>query len=105
MSHTHLYILGANAEEHRIVPKNFHWEPDAFHKAMTKMTAALRPWTIDFHVAQNDGTVKGLGYHDKTGRHCMVTDKNGKLDRNSNDQIISTLRPGTSCTLGFQLKF
>ena len=31
------------------------------------MTDALRPWTIDFHVAQNDGTVKGVGYHDKTG--------------------------------------
>ena len=40
----------------------------------------LRPWTIDFHVAQNDGTVKGMGYHDKTGRHCMVTDPNGRLD-------------------------
>jgi hypothetical protein len=23
------------------------------------MADALRPWTIDFHVAQNDGTVKG----------------------------------------------
>ena len=44
------------------------------------MTDALRPWTIDFHVAQNDGTVKGMGYHDKTGRHCMVTDPNGRLD-------------------------
>ena len=44
------------------------------------MTDALRPWTIDFHVAQNDGTVKGFGSHDKTGRHCLVTDPNGKLD-------------------------
>ena len=48
--------------------------------ALVKMTDTLRPWTIDFHVAQNDGTVKGMGYHDKTGRHCMVTDPNGKLD-------------------------
>ena len=44
------------------------------------MTDMLRPWTIDFHVAQNDGTVKGSGYHDKTGRHCLATDPNGKLD-------------------------
>ncbi len=29
----------------------------------------MRPWTIDFHVAQNDDTVKGAGSHDKTGRH------------------------------------
>ena len=44
------------------------------------MTDALRPWTIDFHVAQNDGTVHGTGSHDKTGRHCLATDPNGKLD-------------------------
>jgi hypothetical protein len=44
------------------------------------MTNALRPWTIDFHVAQNDATVKGSGSHDKTGRHCLPSDPNGKLD-------------------------
>ena len=36
-----------------------------------KLTAALRPWTIDFHVAQNNATVHGTGSHDKTGRHCL----------------------------------
>ncbi|MCX6901129.1 MAG: TIM barrel protein [Verrucomicrobia bacterium] len=80
MAHTLLYTLGSNAPEHRIVPKDFHWEPEAFHKAMKKLTAALRPWTIDFHVAQNDATVRGSGTHDKTGRHCAVTDPNGKLN-------------------------
>jgi hypothetical protein len=80
MSHTHLYILGANAEEHRIVPKNFHWEPAAFHQAMTRLTKALRPWTIDFHVAQNDGTAYGSGSHEKTGRHCQIGDPKGKLN-------------------------
>ena len=44
------------------------------------MTDALRPWTIDFHVAQNDATVFGSGTHDKTGRHCLPGDPNGKLD-------------------------
>ena len=43
-------------------------------------TDALRPWTLDFHVAQNDGTVFGSGSHDKTGRHCLPTDPNGRLD-------------------------
>ena len=80
MSHTLLYTLGENAEEHRIVPKKFHWEPDAFHAAMKKLTAALRPWTFDFHVAQNDGTVFGSGSHEKTGRHCLATDPKGKLN-------------------------
>jgi len=80
MSHTHLYTLGENAEEHRIVPKNYRYEPAEFHKAMTKLTDALRPWTIDFHVAQNDGSVFGSGDHEKTGRHCLATDPRRKLN-------------------------
>jgi len=80
MAHTLLYTLGYNAPEHRIVPKDFHWQPGQFHAAMKKMTQALRPWTIDFHVAQNDATVRGSGSHDKTGRHCLATDPNGKLN-------------------------
>jgi sugar phosphate isomerase/epimerase len=80
MAHTLLYTLGSNAPEHRLVPDTFNWEPDKFHVAMKKLTKALRPWTIDFHVAQNDATVKGSGSHDKTGRHCLATDPNGKLN-------------------------
>jgi sugar phosphate isomerase/epimerase len=80
MAHTLLYVLGFNAPEHRIVPPKFNWEPDKFHAAMKKLTKALRPWTIDFHVAQNDATVKGSGHHDNTGRHCLATDPNGKLN-------------------------
>lgn len=80
MAHTLLYLLGYNASEHRLVPDKFHWEPEVFHKAMKKMTAALRPWTLDFHVAQNDATVKGSGDHEKTGKHCPVNDPNGKLN-------------------------
>ena len=49
-------------------------------EALRKVTDALRPWTIDFHVAQNDGTVSGSGSHDKTGRHCVVGDPKGKMD-------------------------
>ena len=80
MAHTLLYLLGYNEPKHRIVPEKFHWEPEVFHNAMKKMTKALRPWTIDFHVAQNDATVHGSGTHDKTGRHCRVNDPNGKLN-------------------------
>jgi sugar phosphate isomerase/epimerase len=80
MSHTHLYTLGENAEEHRLVPAKYNYEPAEFHKAMTKLTKALRPWTIDFHVAQNDGSVFGSGSHEKTGKHCQVDDVKGKLN-------------------------
>ena len=81
MAHTLLYLLGYNAPEHRIVSEDFSWDDqDALQAGLQKLTDTLRPWTIDFHVAQNDGTVKGGGSHDKTGRHCTATDPNGKLD-------------------------
>ena len=80
MAHTLLYLLGYNATEHRLVPADFHWEPEVFHEAMKRMTNTLRPWTFDFHVAQNDATVKGAGDHEKTGKHCPVNDPNVKLN-------------------------
>lgn len=80
MAHTLLYTLGYNAPEDRILPENWDWSnPAELDKALATLTAALRPWTIDFHVAQNDATVKGSGSHDKTGKHCLPTDPNGKL--------------------------
>jgi sugar phosphate isomerase/epimerase len=81
MAHTLLYTMGYNAPEARLLPEGFDWkDPAVLDAALKKLTDALRPWTIDFHVAQNDGTVFGSGSHDKTGRHCMVTDPNGRLD-------------------------
>ncbi len=80
MAHTLLYTMGYNAPEHRLLPEGYDWQDRAvLTDALKTMTAALRPWTFDFHVAQNDATVKGSGSHDKTGRHCLPTDPNGKL--------------------------
>jgi sugar phosphate isomerase/epimerase len=81
MAHTLLYTLGVNAPEDRILPSTFDWaRQDVLYDAIQKMTRLLRPWTIDFHVAQNDATVYGSGSHDKTGRHCLPRDPMGKLD-------------------------
>ena len=81
MAHTLLFTLGYNAPEDRLLPPDFDWSsPAALEQALKEMTKALRPWTIDFHVAQNDATVKGSGSHDKTGRHCLPDDPNGKLN-------------------------
>jgi sugar phosphate isomerase/epimerase len=81
MAHTLLYLLGYNRIEDRILPENFDWsDRKTLTDGLKKITKALRPWTIDFHVAQNDGTVFGSGSHDKTGRHCQAMDPNGKLD-------------------------
>jgi sugar phosphate isomerase/epimerase len=81
MAHTLLFTMGYNAPDDRILPENFDWsDRKTLDEGLKTMTKALRPWTIDFHVAQNDATVKGSGSHDKTGRHCLPFDPNGKLD-------------------------
>ena len=81
MAHTLLYLLGYNSPKDRILPIDFEWsDRNALNEGLKTLTNALRPWTIDFHVAQNDGTVFGSGSHDKTGRHCLALDPNGKLD-------------------------
>ena len=81
MAHTLLYTMGYNAEQDAILPQGYDWQDQSLlDDALKKLTAALRPWTIDFHVAQNDATVRGSGSHDKTGRHCLATDPNGKLN-------------------------
>ena len=81
MAHLSLYTLGYNAPEHRILPENYDWKDiSVFEDAIRTMARALRPWIKDFHVAQNDATVKGQGSHDKTGRHCLPHDPNGKIN-------------------------
>jgi sugar phosphate isomerase/epimerase len=81
MAHTLLYILGYNAPEDAILPHDFDWKDTSqLDEAYKQLTSTLRPWTYDFHVAQNDATVFGSGSHDKTGRHCLPMDPNGKLD-------------------------
>jgi sugar phosphate isomerase/epimerase len=81
MAHTLLFTMGYNAPEDRLLPETYDWSnAGTFDAALRQVTNALRPWTIDFHVAQNDATVFGSGTHDKTGRHCLPFDPNGKLD-------------------------
>jgi sugar phosphate isomerase/epimerase len=102
MAHTLLFTMGYNAPEDRLLPEGFDWsDQKTLDEALKKMTHELRPWMFDFHVAQNDGTVKGSGSHDKTGRHCLPFDPNGKLDivrhagywlRDDNGKVEAKLR-------------
>jgi sugar phosphate isomerase/epimerase len=102
MSHTFLYLLGYNSPEDRILPLDYQWnDRETLTEGLKKLTAALRPWTLDFHVAQNDGTAYGSGSHDKTGRHCQATDPNGKLNiaidaghwlRNENGELTKAFK-------------
>ena len=78
LAHTYLYLMGYNAPEHALLKDGY--SDEEFWAAYETLTDKLRPWTIDFHVAQNDGNVHGAGDHDKTGKHCPADDPNGKLD-------------------------
>jgi sugar phosphate isomerase/epimerase len=78
MAHTYLFLMGYNAPEHALLQPGY--SDEEFYAAYEKMVDKLRPWTIDFHIAQNDGEVHGAGSHDKTGKHCPADDPNGKLD-------------------------
>src|SRR5215467_3578526 len=70
MAHTLLFTLGYNSPDDRILPEGYDWsQKEILYDALASMTRVLRPWVVDFHVAQNDATVKGSGSHDKTGRH------------------------------------
>lgn len=78
LAHTFLYMLGVNACEHALLTEEYSEEQ--FWEAYKLMTDKLGPWTIDFHVAQSNGTVHGSGSHDKTGRHCPADAEDGMLD-------------------------
>ena len=78
LAHTYLYLLGYNAPEYALLQPGY--SEAGFWAAYETMVEKLRPWTIDFHVAQNDGQVHGAGAHDKTGKHCPADDPAGKLD-------------------------
>ena len=81
MAHTMLFTMGHNAPEDRLLPPDYDWkDPELLRSAYAEVARTLRPWTIDFHIAQNDGTVRGSGSHDKTGRHCLPLDPEGRLD-------------------------
>jgi sugar phosphate isomerase/epimerase len=96
MAHTLLYTMGYNAPEDAILPQGWDWsDPTRLDDALKTLTDTLRPWTIDFHVAQNDATVHGSGTHDKTGHHCLPDDPNGKLTipRHAGYWMKSNARP------------
>ena len=78
LAHSYTFMLGYNAPEEAMLSPDH--SDEEFWAAYEEMTDKLRPWTIDFHVAQNDGEVHGAGDHDKTGKHCTADDPNGKLD-------------------------
>src|SRR5947209_14949602 len=55
MAHTMLFTMGYNAPEDALLPPDFDFSKhEQLAEAYREMSSARRPWTIDFHVAQND---------------------------------------------------
>ena len=82
MAHTMLFTLGYNAPEDRILPENFDWDDQAID-LRRRIEDGERPAAVDHSISmwrRTMATVKGSGSHDKTGRHCLPDDPNGKLD-------------------------
>ena len=49
MAHSMLFVLGANAEKDRLLPKDYDWKDKAaLDAAYKKVADALRPWTLRF---------------------------------------------------------
>ena len=102
MAHTLLYLLGYNCAAGRDPAAELLLERRTdVGPGLSNADGRSAPWTIDFHVAQNDATVKGSGSHDKTGRHCLPDDPQGKLDivkragywlRDSSGQVTKKFR-------------
>ena len=91
MAHSMLFVLGANAEKDRILPKDFDWKDKAALDAAYHSRSPTRsgPWTYDFHVAQNDGSTFGSGDHAKTGGTARSTTRTASS--------ISPSTPATGC--------
>ena len=92
LAHTYLYLMGYNAPEHALLQDGY--SDEEFYAAYETMTDKLRPWTIDFHVAQNDGEVHGAGDHDKTGKHCPPTTPTAS-STSSNAPVTGSRMPTT----------
>jgi hypothetical protein len=87
-----LFTLGYNAPEHGLSPEGYDWaDKEVLYDALGRMTKSLRPWVKDFHVAQNDATVKGSGSHDKTGRHRLPNDPNGKMEISAGGRSLASV--------------
>ena len=82
MAHTLLFTLGYNAPEDRILPEDFDWnDRDALDEALQDADRArCGPGRSTSTSPRTTRTVNGSGSHDKTGRHCLPNDPNGKLD-------------------------
>ena len=96
MAHSMLFTLGYNRREgpaaaRRTTTGRTGQQLDAAYK---KVADALRPWTLDFHVAQNDGTVFGSGDHEKTGRHCQVDGPERQARYRQARRLLAARRPG-----------
>ena len=94
MAHTLLFTLGYNAPEDRMLPEDVRL--DRRRRRSTRRSEDDR--TRCGHgpsistSRRTTRTVKGSGSHDKTGRHCLPHDPNGKLDIVTRRRLLAARR-------------
>ena len=82
MAHTLLFTLGYNAPEDRILPEGFDWsDSDGLDAGLQEDDRRAARLDDRFpRRAERRAPSRDPGSHDKTGRHCLPNDPNGKLD-------------------------
>ena len=81
MAHTFYYTLGLHSKQDALLPDRCDWSNRRLlDNALRVISRALRPWMIDFHVAQTDGSAKRVDKYDWAGKQCSVDNPDGILD-------------------------
>ena len=93
MAHTMLFTMGFNAPEDSLLPEGFDWsQQDKLAEGVPQGGRRSSSWTIDLHIAQNDGTVKGSGC---TTRPAGTASRS---TRTANSTSCVTQAPGCATT-------
>ena len=94
MAHTLLYLLGYNAPEDAILPQDFDWnDRSAVRRGLPDSSPTpCAPGRSTSTSPRTTPRCTARGSHDKTGRHCLATDPNGKLDIVAPGRLLAARR-------------
>ncbi|MFN8391802.1 MAG: hypothetical protein U0136_16050 [Bdellovibrionota bacterium] len=73
-------VLGYNTDTAKL-PEGFKFDDaETLESAWGDLAEALATYLVDFHAAQNNGTVHGSGSHAATMKHCLPFAADGVID-------------------------
>ena len=80
MAHICQAVLGTNEPTDGFLPQQWEWNRQEFDAAVYEAAQQVGPYVNCFHVAQTTLETFGSGSHERTGRHALPDDPNGKLE-------------------------